>query len=178
MKTTALCSTTVWLIGCAAAGAAGGRPGTPPALARCDLPELSLAVLARANAARAAGADCGTAGRFASAPALRWNVQLAAATDGHAQDMAAVGEISHTGSDGRTMRERVDAAGYAWSALGENVAAGEPTVERAIDGWLASSAHCANILNPKFKDIGVACVVGAPGARYRSYWAMTLAAPR
>jgi uncharacterized protein YkwD len=178
MKRLTVFCAAVLLMGCAASGAADRSASPAAAQARCDLPSFSAAVLQRVNAARTAGADCGAAGRFGSAPPLRWQVQLATAAEAHAQDMAAVGEISHTGSDGRTVRERIDAAGYAWSAIGENVAAGEPTVERAIGGWLASPAHCANILNPAFKDIGVACVVGAPSKPYRSYWAMKLAAPR
>lgn len=179
MKSLTLCSAAMALIGCAAAVATDRSATALSARARCDLPELSAALLQRVNAARAAGANCGAAGRFAPTGALRWNAQLATAAEGHAQDMAAAaGELSHTGSDGRTMRERIDAAGYAWSAIAENIAAGEPTAERAVDGWLASAGHCANLLNPSFKDIGVACVVGAPAAPYRNYWVMKLAAPR
>ena len=45
-------------------------------------------------------------------------------------------------------------------------------------GWLAIHEHCANLLNPNFRDIGLACVNGTANNSYRSYWTMTLGASR
>jgi uncharacterized protein YkwD len=179
MKGLTLCGAAMLLLmGCVGVSATDRSTAALAAQTRCDLPNFNAVVLARLNAARGAGADCGKAGRFAPAAALRWSTQLTIAADSHSQDMATAGDLSHTSSDGRTLRERINAAGYAWSAIGENIAAGEPTVSRAMDGWLASPAHCANIMNPAFKDVGAACVVAAPGARYASYWTMKFGAPR
>jgi uncharacterized protein YkwD len=172
MKGLTLCSAAMLLIGCAGVGAADRSKTTSAARARCDLPNLSATLLKRLNAARASGADCGPAGRFAPAGLLSWSAPLATAAEAHAQDMAAADNLSHTSRDGRTLRERIDAAGYAWRAIGENIAAGELTAERAMQGWLASPPHCANIMNPAFKEVGAACIAAAPGSRYASYWAM------
>ena len=91
--------------------------------------------------------------------------------------MAANNYFSHTSLDGRTFVDRINATGYAWSTIGENIAAGYPTVNAVIDGWMASDGHCANLMNPAFKDVGVACVAAA-SSTYKSYWTMDAGKPR
>jgi uncharacterized protein YkwD len=135
------------------------------------LPDFQSSVLTRINLYRAAGASCRTAGQFASAQALVWNALLLQAALGHSQDMATNDYFSHTSLDGRTMADRVNATGYSWSALGENIAAGYSTAETVVDGWMASDGHCANLMNPNFRDVGVACVASST-SKYRSYWTM------
>jgi uncharacterized protein YkwD len=91
--------------------------------------------------------------------------------------MAAQNYFSHTSADGRTFDQRVTAAGYAWRALAENIAAGYGTVQAVVDGWMGSDGHCANIMNPNLRDIGVACATGTTRSTYSNYWTMDLAAP-
>jgi uncharacterized protein YkwD len=74
--------------------------------------------------------------------------------------------------------DRVNATGYAWTMLGENIAAGYATANAVMDGWVASPGHCANLMNSGFAEVGVACVPGAPGDRYSTYWTMDLGRPR
>ena len=45
-------------------------------------------------------------------------------------------------------------------------------------GWMNSPGHCANLMNPGFTDIGVACVKGGSGNTYGTYWTMDLGTPR
>jgi uncharacterized protein YkwD len=146
--------------------------------ATCALPDFVDSVIARINQLRAAGANCGARGDFAPAPALTWSAQLAEAAAGHSLDMATGNLFSHSGSDGSSVSDRVDATGYAWSGLGENIAAGYASVNSVMDGWMASDGHCANIMNPAFLQVGVACVQGTSASTYRSYWTMNLARPR
>jgi uncharacterized protein YkwD len=146
--------------------------------ASCKLPDFRAAVLARINVARASGAQCGAQGRFAPAGAVAWNNRLMLAAQDHSRDMAASKTLSHASSDGRGLRERVEAVGYRWAWLGENVAAGDTTVEAVMVGWLASPPHCANLLHPRFTEVGVACVAAPQGAPYPTFWTMKLAAPR
>lgn len=61
--------------------------------------------------------------------------------------------------------------------MGENIAAGYDTVSAVMDGWLASPGHCANLMNPNFTQIGVACIRGSTGNAYGTYWTMDLARP-
>ena len=133
--------------------------------------------MARINMYRAAGADCRSAGRFASAPPLLWNSQLAQAATAHSQDMAAKNYFSHTSPTGSTFVTRINAAGYSWNTIGENIAAGYGTVNAVVDGWMASAGHCANLMNPNFKDAGLACVASSTST-YRTYWTLDLGRQR
>ncbi len=81
--------------------------------------------------------------------------ELTAAAQAHAEDMAARGYFSHAGLDGSTPATRATAAGYAWIALGENIAQGQSAPEQVMQSWMASEGHRSNILNPVFGDIGV-----------------------
>lgn len=137
----------------------------------CGLLNFQASVLARINQYRAAGASCRTGGQFAPAPPLVWNNLLLQAASGHSLDMASKNYFSHTSQDGRTMVDRVNATGYLWSALGENIAAGYPSVNAVVDGWMASDGHCANLMKAAFKDIGMACVSSSTST-YRTYWTM------
>ncbi|ACA58620.1 CAP domain-containing protein [Candidatus Desulforudis audaxviator] len=57
--------------------------------------------------------------------------------------------------------------GITYRTAGENIAAGQRTPEEAMRGWMNSSGHRANILNPNFTHIGVGHVVGGS---YGNYW--------
>lgn len=54
--------------------------------------------------------------------------RLRSAAYGHAEDMAANDFFDHTGSGGSTIGTRATAAGYQWTSLGENIAAGQGRV--------------------------------------------------
>ena len=153
------------------APAPASAPAPVSAAATCGLPDFQAALLARINQHRAAGASCRTAGSYAAAAPLLWNASLQQAAAGHSQDMAANNYFSHTSRDGRSMVDRVNATGYGWLTLGENIAAGYPTVDSVIDGWMASDGHCANMMNPNFREVGLACVAN-PASTYKTYWTM------
>jgi uncharacterized protein YkwD len=167
--------------GSAAAPAASTPTGggtTTTVASTCSLPDFRTGLLARINQVRAAGANCGSDGVFGAAPPLVWNDLLTAAADGHSKDMAAKNYFSHTSADGRTLGDRVSATGYAWTMLGENIAAGYATTNAAMDGLIASPGHCANLMNASFAEVGVACVPGTAGDTYSTYWTMDLGRPR
>jgi uncharacterized protein YkwD len=170
-----------------APGATAPAPGPAPApappaaagtRATCGLANFEADAMALINAHRAAGASCGAQGSFAAAGALAWNAALTQASLTHSDDMMSRNFFSHTGSDGRSAGDRATAAGYIWSTWGENIAAGQPTVASVVAGWMASPGHCANIMNARFRDIGLACVSGSATNTYRTYWTMTLGATR
>ena len=150
----------------------------PTSAADCGLNDLAAATLARINQLRAAGASCGTRGTFAATTALSWSPLLTQAGAAHSQDMATLNYFSHNSADGRDLADRVNATGYAWNTLGENIAAGFASVNLVMDGWTASDGHCANLMNPDFTEVGVACVPGASGSVYNTYWTMDLGRPR
>ena len=137
---------------------------------------IEAEVLQRVNALRAAGAVCGATPYAATGP-LAWNAALLLAAKGHSADMAQKNYFSHTSQDGRNAGQRVTAAGYTWSSYGENIAAGQASVEQVMSGWANSPGHCQNLMNPSFKDVAVACVRN-DAADYRLYWTMNLGRSR
>lgn len=181
------------LAGCGGGGSdAGSTPVTTPTTPTpttptqptagtrltCNLANFQADMLAAVNARRRVGASCGANGNFPAAPELTWNAQLTQAAAAHSDDMVAGNFFSHTGSNGSTLGTRATAAGYAWSALGENIAAGQSTVEIVVDGWMKSDGHCANLMNANFREIGAACVAGNANTTYRTYWTQDFGTPR
>ena len=134
-------------------------------------------MLERVNQRRASGASCDTQGSFGPAAPLAWNEPLVVAATAHSTDMATGDYFAHTSPTGTTMADRADSAGDRWSALAENIAAGPASIARAVDGWMTSPGHCANIMNAALRDIAVACVASST-ATYPTYWTMDLGAPR
>ena len=100
---------------------------------------------------------------------LSWDTELHDAARGHSVDMAANNYFSHTSQDGRTFSDRIEAAGYQYNTAGENIAAGYSTPEAAMNGWMNSSGHRANILNSSYCDLGVGYAYDS-GSTYDHYW--------
>ena len=50
------------------------------------------------------------------------------------------------------------AYGYKYRFAAENIAAGQPTVQRAVQAWMGSPGHRRNILDCKFRETGIAMV--------------------
>ena len=71
------------------------------------------------------------------------------------------------------MRDRALRAGYKWRTIGENIASGQRTAQEAVQGWLDSPGHCANIMNAAFAEMGVGYAVNP--ARGTLYWTQVLA---
>ena len=103
---------------------------------------------------------------------LSWNDQLAAAAARHAADLAVRGDLSHRGSDGRSLSGRVAAAGYDACMVAENLASGQRDVAQVVAGWIGSPAHRANMVHPHAQEAGGA-FVNQNGARV---WVLNLGA--
>jgi uncharacterized protein YkwD len=99
--------------------------------------------------------------------AVRASAALQSAAQAHSGDMAAHDYFSHTSRDGRTFADRIRAAGYRGSTIGENIAAGQSTAAAVMRSWMASPGHRANILNCSFTALGVG---HATGGSYGHYW--------
>jgi uncharacterized protein YkwD len=130
--------------------------------------QIEARILALVNAARAQPRRCGDKA-FPAVPPLLPQSLLTDIAAGHAADMARHSYFSHTARDGSTADVRATRAGYRWRNIGENIAAGQMTPERAVQGWLDSPGHCANIMAPNFKEMGAAFVVN-PQSTSGVYW--------
>jgi uncharacterized protein YkwD len=152
-------------------------PSAQPPLAECGLSDHIDLILQRINALRASGASCGARGVFAPAAALVWNTKLFAAAAGHSADMATHDYFSHVSPAGLTLIDRVVAVDYIYSLAGENIAAGQSSLDAVLGSWMASDGHCANLLHPQMREVALACD-RATTARYASYWTLNLGASR
>ncbi|WP_462265822.1 CAP domain-containing protein [Mucilaginibacter sp.] len=116
--------------------------------------------LRRINQVRAKGCNCGSQYMPPAAP-LVWNNELENAAGGHADDMARQQYFSHTSKDGRNMEDRMVLSGYTIKGfksfmVGENIAFGQPSIAEVMNGWINSPGHCKNLMNPGFREVGVA----------------------
>jgi uncharacterized protein YkwD len=144
-----------FVLACAAAVVAVAAPAAFASTAtRSSLAALETGVLQQLNAVRA---DHGLA-------ALRSNAKLAAAADQHSRDMASDGYFDHDSPDGSSFSTRI-AKWYplgnfhSWY-VGENLLWSSPRVDplRAVTMWMRSPGHRANILSPRFLDVGIGAV--------------------
>lgn len=127
------------------------------------------------NTARAQPRQCGSQA-FAAAAPLAWNATLASAAESHTRNMANQNFFDHKGRDGSTPGDRAELAGYTAQAIGENIAAGQDTARKVVDGWLASPGHCANLMGRQFSEMGAAYAVD-PKSDAGIYWTGMFGAP-
>lgn len=149
-----------------ATSAAWADPGCQP---------TAEAVAAALNGVRSRAQQCGERVWPAVAP-LRENAVLAASARRYALELAARDRVDHIGAAGDSLRVRLREVGYVMRVSGENLAGGPETVDEALAQWLASPAHCENLMLADFQEFGLACVSG-PG-RFQRYWVLHVAAPQ
>jgi uncharacterized protein YkwD len=153
-----------------------GPQSAPPVSGNCALSAEEQSMLNAVNAARAQARMCGSTSYPATAP-LAWSCKLETAAVGHSTDMASNDFFSHTGSDGQSVGTRATRAGYTWSTVGENIAAGYSSVSSVMAGWLGSPGHCANIMRSSYTEIGTA-KISNPSSTYNVYWTQVFGRPR
>lgn len=142
-------------------------PFAPPAAGHSA--DVASRVLALVNQVRAQPRRCGNQA-FGAAGPLAHDRRLAQAAQVHAESMARHGYLEHRGRDGSTPADRVGRTGYPWRSVGENIASGQTSAEQVVRGWLASPEHCANIMEPRYKEMGLAFAVNK-ASEGGIYWA-------
>ncbi|CAG0937033.1 hypothetical protein TFLX_05937 [Thermoflexales bacterium] len=91
-------------------------------------------------------------------PPLRWNKQLTDAARWFSWDSVENRPNSfcgHQDTQGHWPDYRARAFGYLGGAGAENAFCGYVTPDQAIDGWLNSPGHRANLLDPNSREIGL-----------------------
>jgi uncharacterized protein YkwD len=99
---------------------------------------------------------------------LRTNPGLAVAAEIQAEQVASAGRLEHVLPQARypSLEDRLAAAGYNWRLAGENLAFGQMNAAGAVQTWMQSATHRANILNDEFTDVGAGYVVDPNGRPY------------
>lgn len=99
---------------------------------------------------------------------LRANGALASAASGHSHDMVRRSFFDHTAPGNVTFIDRIRRARYSprgsWS-VGENIAWGSGSLAEPasiVANWMRSPGHRANILDGRFRSIGLGIARGVP----------------
>lgn len=96
---------------------------------------------------------------------LTVNPSLQRAAANYAAVLAWANKLSHT-FGGTEPGSRARAAGYRTKMVAENIAMGYPTARSAVSGWMKSTGHRKNILNPRYRDVGVGVQSNGKGQLY------------
>lgn len=93
----------------------------------------------------------------AGLPAVTLNAELNASAEDKLSDMLTRQYFEHVSPTGRTPADVVKDADYQYIVMGENLALGNFKDDQAlVQAWMDSPGHRANILNSKFREIGIA----------------------
>ena len=103
-------------------------------------------------------------------PAFTWDADICRMARTHSENMSRQRYFSHVTPDGLRLRDRARAAGILrFSVLGENIAYtqgyDDPAVY-AVEQWMQSSKHRANILSTEFRAMAIGSFVAPDGSIY------------
>jgi uncharacterized protein YkwD len=108
--------------------------------------------------------------REAGLPPLAWNAEMTEAARWFARDAIeamGAGYCGHTDSLGRSSGQRIRAAGYTGQGkTAENSMCGYMPPEDTVRGWMKSTGHRANILDPGLREAGAGYYRNAGGSGY------------
>ena len=155
--------------------------GIPPATGNgdlhddfSDLDSNAIGALAEVNAWRQKGCGCGDV-TLPPTTKVTWNDHLYQAALAHAQDMSTNNYFSHTSPSGENVYDRLMQSGYVDDGrtllvYGENIAFGDFDLTEAVQKWLDSPSHCANLMRDSYREMAIAHVDG--------YWVQVFGATR
>jgi len=127
------------------------------------------------NKVRSKPQYCGKYGLFNATTPVQWSDRLYQSAKEHSLDMAINQSFSHKGS-GRnsdisgmrygstnsTPSTRASYHRYRGGIVGENIALGygkeNSSIRSAIRSWLHSDSHCANLMSPQYRNMGMSLV--------------------
>jgi uncharacterized protein YkwD len=133
-----------------------------------DLQAVRQEMLERVNAIR----------RGIGVKPLELDPRLTTAAQAHAADMLARSYYNHLSPEGTTPRQRVRAAGFVADLVAENIAAGQTSPEDALGGWLHSTDHRRNLLDPRLTHMGIGMALGSYEHRYKIMWVQSFGRPQ
>jgi uncharacterized protein YkwD len=83
-------------------------------------------------------------------PKLTPSAKLDRSAQGWTDSMVDSDEFTH----GDAFTDRISATGFDWTTVGENIATGYETPSSVVQAWMRSPGHCANILDPAYREVG------------------------
>jgi uncharacterized protein YkwD len=100
---------------------------------------------------------------------LTWDPELCRIARAHSERMALLGFLSHETPEGLQLKDRAHQNGIHFRAIGENIAYNKGYDDPggfAVERWLISSGHRANILYVGFQASAIGSYVSADGSTY------------
>ncbi|MHB1424695.1 MAG: CAP domain-containing protein [Gemmataceae bacterium] len=110
-------------------------------------------------------------------PELKPHPLLFKAARGHSENMAKERKMAHE-LNGKKPPARVDATGYNWGKVSENIAKaedGEPLLSEIVKKWMESKTHRDNLLDKKVTETGLGIARNDKG---EIYYTQVFARPR
>lgn len=100
---------------------------------------------------------------------LSWDSDLCLMARAHSERMAQLGFFGHQTPEGRRLKDRARAAGIRFQVIGENIAYNQDVDDPgtfAVQIWMISSGHRANILSREFRSSGIGSFLAQDGRVY------------
>ena len=101
-------------------------------------------------------------------PALEWDGDVCRMARTHSESMSRLNFFSHVTPDGLRLRDRARAAGIlTYTVMGENIAYNQGYEDPgafAVERWMASAKHRANILSTEFRAMAIGTYIAADGS--------------
>ena len=103
-------------------------------------------------------------------PPFEWDSDVCRMARIHSEKMARQGFLSHVTPEGLGLRDRIRAVGIGkYVMLGENIAYNQGYDDPgafAVERWMLSFKHRANILSPEFRAMAIGSFVAPDGSVY------------
>jgi len=101
---------------------------------------------------------------------LAWDADVCRMARIHSESMSRQGYFSHVTPEGLRLRDRARDVGILrYEVLGENIAFNQGFADPgafAVERWMQSEKHRANILSPEFRAMAIGSFVAADGSVY------------
>lgn len=101
-------------------------------------------------------------------PALKWDADVCRMARDHSESMSRQGFFAHTTPDGKRLRDRARLAGIlTFSVVAENIAYNQGYEDPgafAVERWMLSEKHRANILSSEFQAMAIGSYVAPDGS--------------
>ncbi|HET9480010.1 MAG TPA: CAP domain-containing protein [Pyrinomonadaceae bacterium] len=101
-------------------------------------------------------------------PSLEWDADICRMARSHSESMFRLNYFSHVTPDGLRLRDRARAAGVlSFRVLAENIAYNQGYEDPgafAVERWMASPKHLANILSTEFRAMAIGTYVAPDGS--------------
>lgn len=101
---------------------------------------------------------------------LVWDADICRMARIHSESMSRQGYFAHVTPEGLRLRDRARVAGiFQYAVLGENIGYNQGYDDPgafAVERWMQSEKHRANILSPEFRAMAIGSFIAADGSVY------------